>query len=430
MKNFKGAVLIVEDSALQAALLRKLLEADGYSVTVASDGRQALKSLESDLLPLIIISDITMPEMNGYEFCRAVKGQTRTQDIPVILLTSLTDPRSVIEGLRAGADNYVTKPYDGPALLARVESLRLSPQLYRDHGPDRPLEVSLAGETFVIEAGRGQILNLLLSTFESAVWQNQKLRDSNDKLQMMHQELALKNEELREAIATQNKFIGMAAHDMRNPLSVTLGYSQLLLDGVMGPLSSSQPKVIASILKATESLLQLVNELLEISELESGNLRLQLVETDLTALVRHAVEMNGFLAKNKGIRVTAELDSLPPMRLDPGKIDQVLNNLLSNAAKFSHPDTEIAVRLKRPDSGWAVLTVHDQGQGIPKEEQANLFIPFQRTSVRGTAGEKSTGLGLAIVKRIVEGHGGTITVESEPGKGSCFSVTLPSSVSL
>lgn len=424
MTDCKGSVLVVEDSALQAAMLRKLLVADGYVVTVASDGRQALEKLEEEL-PLVIISDIDMPEMNGYELCRAVKSQARTRHIPVILLTNLGDPRNVIEGLQAGADNYVTKPYDNLGLLARVESLRLSPELYRDLAPEQPLQVSLAGQTFSIEAGRGQILNLLLSTFESAVWQNQKLRESNDKLQFMHRELADKNEELQQAIATQNSFIGMAAHDMRNPLSVMLGYSQLLLDGVLGPLTSTQPKVVGSILKASESLLQLVNELLEISELESGNLRLELVDTDLPALVRHAVEMNGFLAKNKEIRITDELDSIGPLKLDPSKIDQVLNNLLSNAAKFSHRGTEIKVRLKRGEEGGAILSVTDQGQGIPKEEQVNLFTPFQRTSVRGTAGEKSTGLGLAIVKRIVEGHGAIISLESEPGKGSTFTVTFP-----
>jgi signal transduction histidine kinase len=241
----------------------------------------------------------------------------------------------------------------------------------------------------------------------------------------MAREMEEKNRELEQAIDTQNRFIGMAAHDMRNPLSVTLGYSQLLLDGVMGPLEGSQTKFVGSIQKATESLLQLVNELLEISEIESGNLQLELMETDLPALVRNAVEMNGFLARNKGIRIVDDLENLPPMRVDPGKIDQVLNNLLSNAAKFSHPNTEIRVELRRREDGGAVLSVVDQGQGIPKHEQENLFLPFQRTSVRGTAGEKSTGLGLAIVKRIIEGHGATISVDSEPGQGSRFTVSFP-----
>lgn len=419
-----STILIVEDSALQAALLRKLLVGGGYTVEVARDGQEALDKLTGDL-PFVIISDVDMPDMNGYELCHAVKTRESTSHIPVILLTGLGDPRHVIEGLQAGADNYVTKPYDGQGLLDRVESLRRSPDLYRHREVEEPLEVSVAGETFPIVAGRGQILNLLLSTFESAVWQNQKLRQSNDELQLMHQEMAKKNEELEKSIETQNKFIGMAAHDMRNPLAVMLGYSQLMLEGMVGPLEGNQKKFVGSIHKAAESLLQLVNELLEISEIESGNLQLELAETDLPALVRHAVEMNSFLAQSKNIQIEADLDEVEPLKLDPSKIDQVLNNLLSNATKYSHPETTVRVELRRESDGGVRLAVIDQGQGIPLKEQQDLFQPFHKTSVRGTAGEKSTGLGLAIVKRIVEGHGAAIGVESEPGKGSTFTVRFP-----
>ena len=424
MNQENSTILIVEDSALQAALLRKLLEGAGYTVLVARDGQEALTKLEGEL-PFVIISDVDMPDMNGYELCHAVKTQATTSHIPVILLTGLGDPRHVIEGLQAGADNYVTKPYDGQRLLERVESLRRSPDLYRYRADEEPLEVSVAGETFPIVAGRGQILNLLLSTFESAVWQNQKLRQSNDELQLMHQEMAQKNSELEKSIETQNHFIGMAAHDMRNPLAVMLGYSQLMLEGVVGPIEGNQKKFVGSIHKAAQSLLQLVNELLEISEIEAGNLQLDLTETDLSALVRNAVEMNGFLAQNKNITILADLQEVQPLMLDSSKIDQVLNNLLSNATKYSHPDTTVRVELGREPCGGVRLAVVDQGQGIPLAEQTELFQPFHKTSVKGTAGEKSTGLGLAIVKRIVEGHGATIGVESEPGKGSTFTVRFP-----
>lgn len=424
MNPHNMTILIVEDSPLQAALLRKLLVGAGYSVVVARDGQEALAELEREL-PFVIISDVDMPDMNGYELCHAVKSKAATAHIPVILLTGLGDPRHVIAGLQAGADNYVTKPYDGQRLLERVESLRRSPDLYRYRVEDEPLQVSVAGETFPIVAGRGQILNLLLSTFESAVWQNQKLRQSNDELQLMHQEMACKNSELEKSMDTQNRFIGMAAHDMRNPLAVMLGYSQLMLEGVVGPLEGNQKKFVGSIHKAAQSLLQLVNELLEISEIEAGNLQLDLVETNLRALVLHAVEMNGFLAQNKNIRIETDLEQVQPLMLDPSKIDQVLNNLLSNATKYSHPDSVVRVELARESSGDVRLAVIDEGQGIPLAEQVDLFQPFHKTSVKGTAGEKSTGLGLAIVKRIVEGHGASIGVESQPGKGSTFTVIFP-----
>jgi signal transduction histidine kinase len=237
--------------------------------------------------------------------------------------------------------------------------------------------------------------------------------------------MAEKKEQLEQAVETKNRFIGMAAHDMRNPLTAMLGYSQLLLDETVGPMAELQTKFVGSIHKASEALLQLVNELLEISEIDSGNLRLELMSLDLAGVVRNAVEMNGFVAKGKNISVIADVEGPAVMKLDPGKIDQVLNNLLTNAVKFSHSGTEVRARLRRLEDGCWQLAVIDQGLGIPQAEQSSLFQPFQKTSVRGTAGEKSTGLGLAIVKRIVEGHGATITVESEPGKGSSFLVTFP-----
>lgn len=417
------SVLIAEDGAVQAALLRKLLESAGYKVQVARNGLEALALLDQSL-PDVVISDIDMPEMDGYQLCRAIKSEPRSQHIPVILLTNLSDPHNVIQGLQAGADNYVTKPFDGPKLLARVESLRLSPSLYKEPKQANPLEVHLAGRKFSIEAGREQILNLLLSTFEGAVWQNQQLRKANDELQLMHREMEDKNRALAAAIELQNRFLGMAAHDMRNPLTVTLGYSKILLEGMGGQLAPPQQKFVASIHRSAENLLRLVNELLDLSEIESGNLQLHMAQTDLHQLVTQVVELNSFLAENKLIKITSDLQSVPSLLLDAGKVEQVLNNLLTNAVKFSHPNTTVRVVLKVENEG-ITLSVIDQGLGIPKAEQAALFDPFQKTSVRGTAGEKSTGLGLAIVKRILEGHGATIDVDSEPGRGSEFRIRFP-----
>jgi two-component system sensor histidine kinase/response regulator len=425
-------ILIAEDSAIQAALLRRLLSAAGYQVWVARDGKEALELLQKAPISFsLVLSDVDMPEVDGYELCRAIKADARLQTIPVILLTNLSDPHNVIWGLQAGADNYLTKPVEAELLLARVASLLASPALYQDGGADSALTFSLAGERFAITSSRGQILNLLLSTFEGAVWQNQKLRASNDELSLAHRELssahrdvAEKNQELKKLMEQQNSFLGMVTHDMRNPLGVILGYSRLLADGMGGTLTARQQKFCSAIHRSTDALLALVNDLLEISEIESGNLRLNLVSTDLPALVRQAVELNGFLAEPKGIRVEADLDSLQEVSVDPGKIEQVINNLLTNAVKFSHKNSTVRVEL-RHEGDQVRLSVLDHGQGIPTAEQANLFQPFHKTSAKPTDGEKSTGLGLAIVKRIVEGHGGTISVESEPNRGTAFHVRLP-----
>ena len=419
-------ILFAEDSALQAAVVRRLLSESGYRVTLARDGQEAWDFLDhASQAPDLILSDIEMPNMDGYELCRKVKSDERYAGVPVILLTNLSDPLHVISGLQAGADNYITKPFDNQLLLARIGSLLANPNLYEKSDAEAGLSFRLNGQDFTIRSNRGQILNLLLSTFEGAVWQNQQLRRSNEELSIAHREIADKNEQLQKLMTLQNQFLGMVTHDMRNPLGVILGYSRIMADGLGGPLTEKQAKFSEAIHRSSKSLIALVNDLLEISEIESGNLRLDKKETDLVALVEQAVELNGFLAEDKNIQIVSSLEPIPVTMLDPNKIEQVINNLLSNAIKFSFPNSQVRLDLRPAERDWAEISVTDRGQGIPKEEQANIFQHYQRTSVKSTAGEKSTGLGLAIVKRIVEGHGGTIELDSEPGRGSTFKVRLP-----
>lgn len=419
-------ILVAEDSALQAAVVRRLLSEHGYRVTLARDGQEAWGYLDqASEAPDLLLSDIEMPNMDGYELCRRVKSDDRYSGVPVILLTNLSDPLHVVSGLQAGADNYITKPFDNQILLDRIATLLANPNLYEKADQEEGLTFRLSGRDFTIRSNRGQILNLLLSTFEGAVWQNQQLRRSNEELSIAHREIAEKNEQLQKLMTLQNQFLGMVTHDMRNPLGVILGYSRIMADGLGGPLTEKQAKFSEAIHRSSKSLIALVNDLLEISEIESGNLRLDKQATDLVALVEQAVELNGFLAEEKNIQILPVVEPIPITVLDPNKIEQVINNLLSNAIKFSFPNSQVRLELRPAERNWAEISVADRGQGIPKEEQANIFQHYQRTSVKSTAGEKSTGLGLAIVKRIVEGHGGTIELDSEPGRGSTFKVRLP-----
>ena len=247
----------------------------------------------------------------------------------------------------------------------------------------------------------------------------------NNELVTVHRELIKRNVELERLSDQKNRFVGIAAHDLRNPLQIIQGYSELLLNELFGKLTADQVKVISAIQRNSDFMLKLITDLLYISQIEAGKLQLDLQETDLIALLKRSVELNRLLAEQKEIDIVFRHDeSFSSMRLDPTKIEQVVNNLISNAMKFSHRNTTIEVQAIK-DDGSAVISVKDQGQGIPAEEIGNLFIPFERVSVRSTAGEPSTGLGLAIVKGIVEGHGGKIRVESTVGQGSTFSFSLP-----
>jgi signal transduction histidine kinase len=229
-------------------------------------------------------------------------------------------------------------------------------------------------------------------------------------------------EKLRALNEQKNKFLGMAAHDLRNPIGGILGYSEMLLEE---DLPEDLHTVAGKIETSSKFMLRLLNDLLDISQIESGKLELHLEETDLGALLRQNVDLNRIAASKKDIRVELSCpEDLPRLRIDPSKIEQVVSNLISNAVKYSFPNTTVSVELLRVEQE-VLLRVRDQGQGIPADELHKLFQEFQKTSVKSTAGERSTGLGLAIVKKIVEGHGGRIGVESEVGKGSTFYVNLP-----
>ena len=239
-------------------------------------------------------------------------------------------------------------------------------------------------------------------------------------------EIGRKNAELAKLNELKNQFLGIAAHDLRNPLAVVTTCSDFLLSPDSGSLSGKKRTDFLGRIKANgEFMLKLINDLLDVAKIESGRLDLELATGDLCNLIEEYLTMNRMLAEKKGIRLDfAPECGLPLFPFDRGKVEQVLNNLISNALKFSAPGTTVTVRASRMD-GSVVVSVQDQGPGIPAEELDHLFKPFSRTSVRSTAGEKSTGLGLAISRKIVDGHGGRIWAASEVGRGSTFSFSLP-----
>ena len=188
-------VLIAEDSPIQAQILSKRLEAEGYPVIVAENGALALDCIARQR-PTIIISDVEMPKMTGYELCSAVKGDPELRSIPFILLSTLSEPQDIIKGLHCGADNYVTKPYDPDFLIGRMQSLLATP--IGEDEDSQKLEVTLAGEHYSVNAGRQQVLNLLVSTFENAVEKNNDLIQTNQELTLVKEQLTLWNEKLEE----------------------------------------------------------------------------------------------------------------------------------------------------------------------------------------------------------------------------------------
>ncbi|MCA9973677.1 MAG: HAMP domain-containing histidine kinase [Anaerolineales bacterium] len=247
----------------------------------------------------------------------------------------------------------------------------------------------------------------------------------NNELSNLQRSLAKQNAELEQLNQLKNQFLGMAAHDLRHPICSIQEYSQFLLEQAVHTQNEAQVPFLSVIATASRELLGSLDSMLDLSALEAGKPDLHLQPTNLTELVRQNIVLNEALAHRKQISITLdEPVPLPSIPVDRRKIEQVLNNLLSNAIKFSYPDTTITVRLQRL-AEEIVVSVTDQGQGIPLAEQDKLFHPFSKTSIRATQGESSTGLGLAISRRIVEAHNGRIWVASRHHEGATFAFALP-----
>jgi signal transduction histidine kinase len=244
------------------------------------------------------------------------------------------------------------------------------------------------------------------------------------RLAVQKDEIEKKNAELRRLNDLKNTFLGIAAHDLRNPV----GLVQMIADSIIQSGDKMAPEtrreLIAEVGGLCRHALALLNDLLDVAQIESGVLEIKPASLDPAVILRETAERHGRLATPKGTRIEAEPPPPGAMRADPLRLRQVLDNLVSNAVKYSPPGSTVRIRAKREGAGWRV-EVTDQGPGLTEEDRQRLFQDFARLSAKPTGGEKSTGLGLAITRRMVEAHGGKIGVDSRPGAGATFFFTLP-----
>ncbi len=380
---YASLALLVDDQPMVAEAVRRLVvgEADINMHYCASP--EGAIALANEIRPTVILQDLVLPGIDGLQVVRNFRTNPATAHTPVVVLSSTEDPQVKARAFDAGADDYIVK------LPARAEFLA---------------RIRYHSRAYLNQVQRN-------SAFAA-------LHESQQRLMESHTALTTTNHQL-------NQFIGMAAHDLRNPLSAVIGFSAFLMRGSHGPLTDQQRVFVDRIKASSEFMLRLVNDLLDVTKIESGHLALDAAAVDLVTLITGTVSLNRILGSEKGIAITMESDR-PTLRavVDAHRLEQVLNNLLTNAIKFSHPETTIVVTVAVKD-GQALVSVRDRGQGIPAEEIEKLFQPFGVTSVKGTAGEKSTGLGLLIAKKVVDAHRGRIWVESEVGVGSTFFVSLP-----
>jgi signal transduction histidine kinase len=361
----QSRILVVDDDEIIRKLLRRVLERSGFLVDEAASGEAAFEQIVAHR-PDLILLDVVMGGMDGFSTCRQIKGSEAMKEVPIIFVTGRSDTGSIVEGLDAGGSDYITKPINRHEALARI----------RNHLKMRAL----------MKCQREFI------------------------------------DGLKKANLAKNRIIGIASHDLRNPIASIRGLSEFLEEA--GPLNDDQREIAETIQSTANSMLHLVDELLDISVIESGEERTEREACSISKIVASSLNIYQFTASKKSIDLVLEDKGNIPERLmlDKMQVRRLVDNVLSNAVKYSPNNTAVIVTIER-DGNLVKITVKDEGPGIPPEEMHKLFTDFGKTSVQPTGNETSTGLGLSICKKIAESHHGRIYAGNrEDGTGAVFTI--------
>ena len=400
-----STVILVEDEPGTRATLCGILEDTGYEVIGLERGVEALETIRGNHFD-VIITDIRLPDVDGMDILELAKEIN--PDAAVIMMTGYASMETAVDAVNHGAYAYFLKPINPDELKTAIANALKQQRLLVEN---KRLVDSL------------QYSNKLL--FEA----NAQLRQEITERTRVEQELIDKSGEVEEANRLKSEFLAHMSHELRTPLNAIIGFSELLIDGVLGKITQKQKKCLTDILASSQHLLNLINEVLDLSKIESGKTELRLTNFTLTDIIEPLKSsIMPMLTSRKQSLETEVPDNLPLVRADKAKVRQVLLNLLSNAIKF----TADGVRLKieaawRND--WCQVSVIDNGIGINKEDQERMFEPFCQLENPLTREKSGTGLGLTIARQIIERHGGQIWVESDYGKGSRFTFTLPLAIS-
>jgi len=398
----KATILVVDDTPDNLSLMSNLLK-DDYKVKIANSGEKALKIAASESPPDLILLDIMMPGMDGYQVCERLKHDPATANIPVIFLTAKAEATDEKKGLDLGAVDYITKPICPPLVMARVKNhlaLKATNDFLRDQNSF--LEFEVVRRTNEVMAGRN---------------------------------IAAKNLRLEDASRMKSEFLANMSHELRTPLNAIIGFSEMLRDGLLGDLSPQQKESVNDIFTSGNHLLSLINDILDLSKVEAGKMTLELDRLQPAALVQAGLQVVREQAIAQRVRLIADVaEDLGEVWLDGRKVKQILYNLLSNAVKFTPEGGEVRIAARRvgrqvlPNGGfehYLELAVSDSGIGISTEDQARLFQAFTQIDSTLARRYEGTGLGLAMVKQLAELHGGAVALQSTPKVGSTFTVWLP-----
>ena len=361
-------ILIVDDVMSNVLLLKVLLTNEKFAIATASNGRQALEQVEKEN-PDLVLLDVMMPDMSGFEVAQHLKSNPNTADVPIIFLTALNSTADIVKGFQVGANDFISKPFNKEELIIRVTH-----------------QISL------VAAKR-----LILS----------------------------KTEELQRTIAGRDKLYSVIAHDLRSPMgSIKMVLNMLILNLPSEKIGAEMYELLTMANQTTEDVFSLLDNLLKWTKSQIGKLNVVYQDVDLVEVTDGVIEIFSMVASLKKIRIREMKPEKMMVNADIDMLKTVVRNLLSNAIKFSKENSEVLVKMEEVD-GMAVVSVQDYGCGISEEGQKKLLHTDTHFSTFGTNNEEGSGLGLLLCKDFVVKNGGKLWFTSKEGEGSIFSFSIP-----
>lgn len=361
-------ILIVDDVMSNVLLLKVLLTNEKFAIATASNGRQALEQVEKEN-PDLVLLDVMMPDMSGFEVAQHLKSNPNTADIPIIFLTALNSTADIVKGFQVGANDFISKPFNKEELIIRVTH-----------------QISL------VAAKR-----LILS----------------------------KTEELQRTIAGRDKLYSVIAHDLRSPMgSIKMVLNMLILNLPSEKIGAEMYELLTMANQTTEDVFSLLDNLLKWTKSQIGKLNVVYQDVDLVEVTDGVIEIFSMVASLKKIRIREMKPEKMMVNADIDMLKTVVRNLLSNAIKFSKENSEVLVKMEEVD-GMAVVSVQDYGCGISEEGQKKLLHTDTHFSTFGTNNEEGSGLGLLLCKDFVVKNGGKLWFTFKEGEGSIFSFSIP-----
>ncbi|HWQ67954.1 MAG TPA: hybrid sensor histidine kinase/response regulator [Methanospirillum sp.] len=429
METQRRYILIAEDSRTQAEMLRCILMDQGYETEIAESGTAALASI-SVRMPDLLLTDIVMPGMDGYDLCMAIRSNQSIAELPIILVTHLYDPDDVLRALSCGANNFIIKPYTPTELISRIDAVLKS----RDTSDDQDgiVWIEYNGTRYPVRSDKDALVNILLSIYDAAVSKNVELEQTTERLNVLTCSLedlvkertsALQKttDTVKHLLMQKNDLITKIGHDLKTPLTPLVA----LLPHVREHEQNSEMKEILDVLVHDAQMLKgLVDQILRLSHLNQESF--SMIESDIPVkkVIDDVINGYSFSINQLGLTVQNHVSPACSAHISPFHATIIFENLISNAIKYNIKNGMIILNACK-DDGYLIFSVEDTGIGLTKEEADQVFDEFYKADP-SRHDTSSHGLGLPIVQRIIFMYGGSVQVIS-PGRGmgSIFQIRLP-----